>query len=333
MASASSRSSANTDLYIGTLKAAIGLFGTEAKPGKEEKFDTAGPSGGVLRYEQRGHAAPVEEAREEPEQVPVGVDALTGDPGPEEGARGTGVHEALAAAFGGSEVTRVDGEFVQVLIEAGTEQVVLPEDVRRGVRLDDGRFIDVTDQLDAITERTKLDRIEVVRCIDATRVTRERVTGAYYIGAQDAEAQPILRLLYEALRARREAAVVKYTTKSRQHLGVIVPHAKTGTLMLLSLIFAEDFREAPAKATAIKGVAVSQAHVDVMTQILAAMHGTVDVFDELRDDAIALREELKTRALAGEMDVAVVEPVPVAEEAPIEDALNASLAAVRAGKV
>jgi hypothetical protein len=72
----------------------------------------------------------------------------------------------------------------------------------------------------------------------------------------------------------------------------------------------------------------------VMEQILEATHDTVDVLDTLRDDAIALREELKALALAGEMDAAVVDPLPAEDAVPdLEDALEASLAAVKAGKL
>lgn len=352
MADAAKRSSANTQLYIGTVKASIGLFGTKADPAKTAKFDTAGPNGGPLKYEQRGVAVPV---GEEPET------AGTSDPL-------EAVHEleraALVAAHKGEDDAferefgalpggsfaefaapapapapvepagaLVDGEFRQVLVEEGSGEVVEAGAVRRGIRRDDGAFVDCTDQLDAIDERTKLDRMEIVKCIDGTRIRRERVIGSYYIGAQDGDAKAKLRLLYDALRKRREVAVVKYTTRSRQQLGVIMAHG-SGTLVLLTLVFAEDWRDAPSKATSIQKVAMPESQVLAMCKLLAALHGHVDDLDGLRDDAVALREELRARALAGEMDASVVEPLPAPEETPdLMEALSASLDAVRAGKV
>lgn len=352
MADAAKRSSANTQLYIGTLKASIGLFATKADPAKTAKFDTAGPNGGVLKYEQRGVAVPV---GEEPEQALGMSDPLAAAhelehaallaKQAEDGDAFVREFGALAGgAFTQTEAERqapvepagvlVDGEFRQVLVEEGSGQVVEHADVRRGVRRDDGAFVDCTDQLAAIDERTKLDRMEVVKCIDGTRIQRRRVIGSYFIGAQDGDAKAKLRLLYEALRERREVAVVKYTTRSRQQLGVIVPHAATGTLLLLSLVFAEDLRDAPSKATSIQKVQIPESQVFAMCKLLAALHGHVDDLDGLRDDAVALREELKVRALAGEMDASVVEPLPVPEETPdLMEALGASLEAVRAGKV
>lgn len=334
MAKAAGRSSGNTELFVGTLKASVGLYGTQAKPEKTAEFDTAGPSGGVLKFEMRGTAAPVEKTETDQPDVPVHSDPLaTAD----DAAAAATVEDDLRGQFDHHERDAggglVDGEFRRVLVEEGTGAIVEPDRIRRGVRLADGSFVDCTDQLAAIVERTKLDRMDIVKCIDSTQVRRERVVGSYYVGAQDADAAPKLRLLYEALRQRREVAIVKYTTRSRQQLGVLMPHVRTGTLMLLSLVYAEDFREPPAKAKAIQKVRVRESNVLGMAKLLAALHGHVDDLDELRDDAIALREELKARAEAGEM-TRVVEPLPVREEEDdLEGALVASLDAVKAGKV
>jgi non-homologous end joining protein Ku len=174
--------------------------------------------------------------------------------------------------------------------------------------------------------------MDIVKCIDSTRIRRQRVVGAYFVGGQDAKSKAVLKLLHTTLRRRREVAVVKYTTRSRQQLGVIEADHRTGTLMLLSLVWSEDWREAPAKAQ-LAEVEVPEGQVEKMGALLGALHGHVDVLDTLRDDAIALREELLARALAGEM-ADVIEPLPAAEpEVDLEAALAASLDAVTAGKV
>lgn len=339
MAKAASKSSANTSLYVAGFKCAIGLFGTQAKPGKEQQFETAGPNGGALKYKQRGAVAPVREETDLDETTAVQADPLAGEMSrtpaaaalANEDSSTTPLDEAAAQA----EAGLVDGEFRQVLVEEGTGVEVRPEDVRKGVRLEGGAFVDCTDQLQAITTRTKLDRIDVVAAIDSTQVGRSRVVSSYFVGVQDEkdlEGAARLRLLYEALKVQRAAAVVKYTVRSRQQLGVIVPHGKTGSLVLLTLVFAEDFREPPARAKVIQKAAVSERQVKAMGDLLHALHDTPDVLETLRDDAIAMREELRTRALAGEMDVQVVEPLPEPEEFDLEAALEASLSAVKGGK-
>lgn len=326
MAEAAKRSSANTDLYVGTMQAKIGLFPTKATPAKTAEFDTAGPNGGTLRFEQAAQPQPVGEAEEQPDQAVKRTDPLGDDPGSETPP----VEEAPAATNGAT----VPGEFSRKLVEDGTDRVVEPQDIRRGVRMEDGKFIDCTEQVEAIVERTKLDRIEVVAFIDSTAIRRDRVIGSYYVGAQDDEAAAYLRLFFEGMKQKRAAAIVKYTTKSRQNLGAIVVNGRDGVLELLQLVWAEDFREAPAKATAIQKVAISEAHVEKMGALIERMHDTPEAIEELRDDAVALREELRARAEAGEMDVTVVEPMPVPEAVPdLEGALKDSLDAVRAGKL
>lgn len=345
MAPAVKKSGANTRLLIGTLEAKVGLFGTNAKPsGLPKGWVTAGPSGGELKYEMRAAPAPVAEQGVEVAPVEPGAsDPLATGEIPaglaEEFIEATSASQASQAAIEEYHATPdangalVAGQFEQVLVEAGTGEVVEHDDVRRGIRLDDGRFIDCTDQLAAIEMRTKLDRIEVVKCIDSTRIRRQRVLGARYVGGQDPESIAKLRLLYEGLKRRREVAVVKYTLRSRQYLGVIEADGRAGVLVLLDLVWSEDWRDVPAKAAAIAKVAVPEAQIDAMADLLGALHGTVDVLDELRDDAIALREELLALAQAGEMGD-VVEPLPADEpEVALEEALAASLAAVKGGKV
>lgn len=348
MADAAKKSAANTTLYVGTLKASVGLFTTKADPAKTAKFDTAGPNGGTLKFEQRSVAVPVGE--EPAAEAPVVSDPLATRQEEERkllelahAAEDAALEREFGVPMGRiltpedlepATPTLVDGEFRRVLVEEGSGQIVEADAVRRGVRREDGAFVDCTEQIAAIEERTKLDRIDIIRCIDGTRIRRERVLGSYYVGAQDAEAKAALKLLYDALRSRREVAIVKYTTRSRQQLGVIMPHAATGTLVLLNVVWAEDWRAAPSKATAIQKVAVPERQVLAMCKLLGALHGHVDDLDVQRDDAVALREELRARALAGEMDAEVVEPLPAAMPEPdLEGALEASLAAVRAGKV
>lgn len=354
MAKASTRSSANTDLFIGTLRAHVGLFGTKVDPAKLAKFDSAGPNGGRLKYEQRAIASPVGEDVEQQDDAPVRSDPLADvEAGPTPPITPDFDAPPIPTDCGRpASSALVDGEFRQVLVEDGSGEVVEADAVRRGVfaPAPDGseRFVDLTDQVEAITSRTKLDRIEVVATIDSTQVRRERVVGAYYLGAQEVPkdatdpetyvpAAAAMRMLFEALRRRREVAVVKYTTRSRQQLGVIMPHAKTGTLVLLSLVFHEDFRVPPPRALAIAKAQVSEGAVSMMEEFCEAIHDTVDALDELRDDAVALREELMARAEAGEMDVQVVEALPEPEAAPdLMETMQASIAAAqarRAGKV
>lgn len=221
--------------------------------------------------------------------------------------------------------TSVDGEYGRRLVEDGTGVVVAPEDVRRGVRLEDGRFIDCTEQIAAIEQQTKLESMTVVAFVDITKVPRTRVAGAYYLGAADEKAPRALRIMFEALKRSRRGAVVKLTKRSRQSLGVIAPAGNV--MVLLELVWSEDFRPAPGRATRIQKEQVSEREVDAFCQLIVAMSDAPAALDELRDDAIAMREELMVKALAGEVAEVVV-PKPITDQQDVLAQLEASLAAV-----
>jgi non-homologous end joining protein Ku len=332
MAQAATKAAVSTTLAIEQVEVEVGLYATTSKPGEVCKFDTAGPNGGKLKYEQRAVATPPKD--QEPEAEPTGkADPLAEDPGPEL-ATADRLREMATTAERMAETveTRQDGEFRQVLVEEDTGEVVEPGDVRRGVRLDNGSFIDCTDQLLEIEEQTKLDEMRVVSFIDVGQVPRDRVLASYYVGTNDPGALPALKLLREAMRDARRAAVVRWSSRSRQSLGVIVagldPDGRQ-VLKALKLAWAEDFRPAPNRAQ-LDGVEVGDAMVEQGHALVRAMSDTRESLDDLRDDALTLREELKARAEAGEMDVQVVEPRFARDETQdVSDALEASLAALK----
>lgn len=305
------------------------LHGTVADSAKMADYATAGPNGRPLRYVQRAEAAPVEEVPEG-QPVPVLHDAAgvepREDPGPE-------VPPSWAQPSG-QQAASEPGRFRQILIETpsdGQSEDDMPEVTRdqvlRGMRLDDGEFVDLTDELADIEARTKLEQMEVIATLDYGQVPRERVIGSYYLSADSADAPPLLRLIYEAAREVRRACVVKWTAKTKQSLGILVPHASTGALLVLKLAWAEDVREPGAKQLAHQQASVHAVEVDAMADLLLAMGETRRTgLDVLRDDARALREELHERVAAGTVEKF---EVPVEEEPPPGLPLAALLRASR----
>jgi hypothetical protein len=304
MAKATTKASVLTTLKVSKVEIAIGLFTTVAKPGKLESFDTAGPNGGVLKAQAVAKATPVSEAVDMPD-VPVSSDPL-----------GDAPVEMLEAPAVEASPVEVAGQYGRDLVEEGSGVIVPPNEIRKGVRLEDGKFVDCTRQLEEITEQTKLDGVEVIAFVDVTHIPRSRVSGAQYVGAGDEKAPYALRLLFEGLKATRRGAVVKLTKSSRQTLGVIA--VARNTLVLFELVYSENFREPPARALAMHKVQVGQAQVDSLKLLIEQMGDSPAVLDEQRDDAVALREDLKRRALAGDIKPMkpgdpIAEPLPDAE--------------------
>lgn len=310
---ATTKASALTTLKWGQVEIAVGLFSTVATPGKLQTFDTAGPNGGVLKAQQVARATPVAEAVEMPAVDVIGdpfADVLT-----------TEADVAVA------RTVTVDGQYGRELVEEGSGVVVSPENVRKGVRLEDGSFLDCTAQLAQIDADTKLDCAEIVAFVGVSRVPRARVKGAQYVGAADEKAPRSLRLLLEAMKSTKRVAVVKLTKRSRQTLGVI--GWLDGSLVLYELVFAEDFREPPARVLKVSQALVTDAEVAVAVRLVEAMGDSISALDELRDDAVARREQLRADALAGVLGSGdVVDAEVVDEQAEMIAQLEATLAQV-----
>lgn len=312
MARASSRPT-RTTLVIGQVKVPIGLYGTVARVRDLAEFETAGPNGGALMYAAAAKPAelsndtPVREARVEADPFA----STSGDVRLESGASMV----AMAAP----------GEFRQVLVEDGSGEVVERADVRRGVRLENGTFVDCTEHLTRIEAMTTLDSMTVVEFIDVGQIERARIQASYFVGAQESLGLRPLRLIHEAMRRCRRVAVVRWTAKSRQSLGVLTAH-RDG-LVLLKLAWSEDWRDLPAKASSVLGASVSEEEIEMAVALVQAMSGKggTTTLDDLRDDAIVAREDLRERALAGELEPCEPEPEPQ-DEVDFMEALRRSVA-------
>lgn len=308
-----------TKLVWGNLKAPIALFKTIGDPADLPEFDTAGPNGGVLRYETKAEEAPAEPAEEDP----LGGAVDRADPIEEEGPgfaadRSPSIEET-ATTLG------APGEFRQVLREEGSGTWVEKEDVRRGVRTEGG-FVDLTEQLAAIDAATKLDRMEVVGFVDVGRVDRKRITGSYYVGSGGEGSPKVLRLLYEAMRDERRSAIVRWTKRSRQALGILVADGRTKALVALQVAWAAEVRAPNERVKIPREVEVTLAEAEAAGALVRAMDARIEDLDSMEDDAIVLRRELHADALAGK----VAAPVEVAIPEDESDLLGALEESVRA---
>lgn len=331
---------AKTVLQIGAIKAPVQLYSTIDKPAGLADFETAGPNGGQLRAQQIG--APVERATEKAAAAAVLPSAtLDADPGsdappPDEmpTAEAEALIDARQKAFAAEEdaaaaTARTEpGEYRRALVEQGTGIEVAPEKVRKGIRLDDGTFVDCTAHLARIAEDTKLERMEIVDTVDATKVGLHRVKGSYYLTADGKGAPRRLRMLYEGMKRDRSAALVKWTRKTRQTMGVLKPAPGLDeTILVIELAWAEDVRKPGPRQVAHMQAEVTEGEVDAMVMLLRSMRSSPHALDELRDDALARREEVIEKARAGTLEELEVPDAPPEPEDDLEAQLAASLEA------
>lgn len=122
--------------------------------------------------------------------------------------------------------------------------------VLRGVTLEDGEFVDLTDRLAAIDEDVArgLDGMEIVAAIGANTVSRMRTRGSSFVVPVDTTSRRACAMLYAVLGESGRGLAVRWTKRTNQALGVIVASKPDEALVLLEVEFASNMKAAPAKA-------------------------------------------------------------------------------------
>lgn len=331
------RISLRTTIRWGRVKAPVALFKTTAES-KEKDFERAGPNGKpLLKFaEWQGQIEAAQSAKFE-ETLATRPDPLAAAPareGPPSVTEQSGPpptifevkdedadpETARAQAIAYAKLTG------NLYVEEKTEELVLPEEIRRGVRLDDGTFVDATAQLEEIQERTQLDEMSIISFIRIEQVPRARIKGSYYLGHDAFGSSKLLKALYDAMRATDRTAVVKWTKTTRQALGLIRVDAKRKALVVLELEWAENWRDPSPRVTQFQDVELTGGEFETACDLVLAMADSAVSLDELRDDARAQREELRERALSGALEDFTVPAEPETDEGPLEDALRGSVA-------
>lgn len=189
------------------------------------------------------------------------------------------------------------------------------------------------DVIAEIEVATKLDALEIETFIPVADVPFERAVGCYFVKPQKGTpAAKSLRLLYEALRKTKRAGVFKLVLRSRQQPAVV--YAKNGGLYVNTLVWGEDFAAGVKRAEEVLASAeVEGKAVELATNLIEQMAGTVEDLDKLTDDVRPLRESLIADALKGKKVAAkkAAAPAPAAADG-LAEALEASILAQASGK-
>lgn len=303
------KASTRTTLSLGLVEAEVKLYKTTGKGEKDPTFTTAGPNGYPLRVEQRAQEAAVEDTEKaDPLGLEDGGDDGTVVPPAAPAVEEDPSSEGVPPADSSLVVSSAPGTFKSVMVEEETGVEVEPEDVRRGVRRDDGTFVDLTGRLTAIDEETKLDRIQVLDFIRRERVPRERVVGSYYLAADSKSSPRVLRVLFEGMKRSERVAIVRWTKMKGQSIGLLVPHG-SGALVVLECVFADAARKPNAACLAHMRAAVTETQVDRAVELIESMNAPPSALDGYFDRRAQLQRELAEKAEEGVdlSDFAVVE--------------------------
>ena len=207
--------------------------------------------------------------------------------------------------------------------------------MQQGVYTDDGTWVDLTDRLQEVDERTRVDGMEVVATIASTAVPRERVREAYFVAGVEPTEFKVLALLWHALRSENRVAAVRWTKRTAQALGVVVARGELGKdahLVVLELEWSGNMRTPNPRVVGPIKRPLSDDEVASAVELVQAFEAGPSAMNDLRDERLAKRAELLTAAREGTLTeyVPPVEPMPdFADVTTLQDALAASAAWVR----
>ena len=160
------------------------------------------------------------------------------------------------------------------------------------------------DAIDAIKAEGKLPSIKIDKTVplkDLTPMLAQRTKGTYYVTTQTGgPGARSLRVIRDALKRSKSAAIGKFTLKGRQYPFAL--SATNGTLALTTMRFADSFRDSDQYAEAMEAVAADatvKAAVKMTTEIFEAMQVDASALDEYDDDAIPAKNKLLDEAVAG----------------------------------
>jgi hypothetical protein len=172
--------------------------------------------------------------------------------------------------------------------------------VARGTTGPDG-FVDLTERLSEIDEYVRIDGLRIDAAIPAGRVPRERITAAKYVVPQNATAQKVVGLLFDAMHERERELVVRWSKRTNQALGILVASSKRGALMLYEVEWAGSEKRVPPAAK-IAGVAdnCSPDERASARSYLTRLSQPAGALDDLVDERRALHRGLLEAAKAGE---------------------------------
>lgn len=334
------RKSGSTILSIGSVRTPVALYKVNGDQGKARKWELANDAGEPFKAPVPGTATGDLPAPSSAGGSPLG-DAPESEAPPvtDEGsaeASGGGIPDPVfkkddevwiangmkLIVMSSSHVSAEEfpplGIWQYALSEDGTAALAHPDNPfseaalfarnpqsRKGIRKADGVFVDLTDEIEEIAERSTLEEMRVVSFIDVRHVPRERIIGSYYLAGDDLQGllppTRLLAVLMRAMRASSKVALVRFSKRKGQTLGVITSQ-RSGALLLLELAYSAQERSPNPRCLAHAKVEPREGEVEGALELIQSMAGKRDSLDGIRDARLVMEDELIARAEAGELD-------------------------------
>jgi DNA end-binding protein Ku len=209
------------------------------------------------------------------------------------------------------------------------EQEVPYEDIAKGYELPGGEIVVLTEEDMAELPLPTTRNIEVVQFCPADQLDPILLNKSYYVEPEAAGARAYC-LLRDALEQSGKVAIAQVALRQRESLAVM--RARDGILVLETLLWPDEVRD-PAFGFLSDDIEVRPQELRMASSLIESM--TVDFDpDEFHD---SYREALQELVAAKTEGREVVQPevgeVPAGDTTSLADALRASLAAAKGGKL
>lgn len=213
-------------------------------------------------------------------------------------------------------------------VAEGSDDEVAYDDIVKGYEVHKGEFVIVTpDELEAVAPG-RSSTIDIEDFVDLADIDPMYYERTYYVGPANDAAARTYRLLVDAMADTGKAAVGRFVMRTKEYLAVL--RADDGLLVLETLFFADEIRDAHDVVGPVKRAKVGDREERIARQLIDSMATEWDptrYADTYRERVLDLIE----RKASGE-EVVVTAPE---ERAPVLDlmaALEQSLDAARQGK-
>ncbi|MGH3058510.1 MAG: Ku protein [Gaiellaceae bacterium] len=209
------------------------------------------------------------------------------------------------------------------------ERDVEADELVKGWEFSKGQFVIVEESDFEAVALTRSQSIDIDRFVSLEDVDPIYFDRTYYLSPADADAQrrPYV-LLLRAMQEANMAAIGKFVLWGKENLCLIRPLGEA--LALETLFFAEDIRPRAEIDDAVGETDVKDPELDMARQLVASLVGEFAPEEFENEYRRELRAMLEAK-LAGE-EIAVPEPVEVAQVVDLMDALKQSVAQAQKSK-
>ncbi len=213
-------------------------------------------------------------------------------------------------------------------VAEGTDKEVAYDDIVKGYEVHKGEFVIVTpDELEAVAPG-RSSTIDIEDFVDLTDIDPIYYERTYYVGPANDAAARTYRLLVDAMADTGKAAIGRFVMRTKEYLAAL--RADGGLLVLETLFFADEIRDARDAVGAVKRAKVGDRELRIARQLIDSMATDWDptrYADTYRERVLDLIE----RKAKGE-EIVVSEPEQRAPVLDLMAALEQSLDAAREGK-